>query len=156
MPWVRKIGCVWRIVVSAIIPWDFACLLRFCDARSGRSFHPLHRYPGPLTRSWRRPFHSCGVASPQAPTPDRESLQTPIAESIRVGSHPCRLDCARGASYTSAPVRNRTQALDTSRPSQSLEQAKVSLAVLNESSSEARPERTECGTHPCDRPNEAA
>src|SRR6266436_1372563 len=94
--------------------------------------------------------------SPQAPTPDRESLQAPIAESIRVGSHPCRLDGARGASYTSAPVRNRTEALHTARPSQSLEQAKVSPAVFNESSSEARPEWTECRTHPCGRPNEAA
>ena len=102
------------------------------------------------------PFHSCGVASPQAPTPDRESLQTPIAESIRVGSHSCRVDGARGAAYTSAPVRNRTEALDTARPSQSLEQAKVSPAVLNESSSEARPERAECRTHPCGRANEAA
>jgi hypothetical protein len=103
--------CGWRIVVSAIIPWDFAGLLRLCDARSGRSFHPLHRYPSPLTRTWWRPFHSCGVASPQAPTPDRESLQAPVAESIRVRSHPCRLDRARGASYTSAPVRHRTETL---------------------------------------------
>jgi hypothetical protein len=96
-------------------------LLRFCDARSGRSFHPLPRYPGPLARTWRRPLHSCGVASPQAPTPDRESPHAPIAESMRVGPHPRRLDGALGASYSSAPVRNRTEALNTARPSQSLE-----------------------------------
>jgi len=42
----------------------FPALLRFCDAQSGRSSHPLHRYPGPPSRTWRGPFHSCGVASP--------------------------------------------------------------------------------------------
>jgi hypothetical protein len=29
----------------------FPVLLRFCDAQSGRSFRPLHRYPGPLART---------------------------------------------------------------------------------------------------------
>ena len=72
----------------------FPVLLRFCDARSGRSFHPLHRYPGSLARTWRRSFHRCGVASPQAPTPDPESLQAPIAETMRVGPHPRRFDGA--------------------------------------------------------------
>src|SRR6516165_1249286 len=132
----------------------FPVLLRFCDARSGRSFHPLHRYPGPLARTWRRPFHTCGVASPQAPTPDRESPQAPIAESMRVGPHPRRFDGALGASYSSAPVRNRTEALNTARPPQSLEQAKVPHAVLTESPSEARSERTERRTHSCGRRNE--
>ena len=134
----------------------FPVLLRFCDARSGRSFHPPHRYHGPLARTWWRPFHSCGVAPPQAPTPDRESPQAPIAESMRVGPHPRRLDGALGASYSPAPVRNRTEALNTARPSQSLEQAKVPHAVLTESPSEARPERTEYRTHRCGRRNEAA
>src|ERR1700720_2000826 len=67
----------------------FSVLLRFCDAQCGRSFHPPHRCSGPVARIWRRPFHSCGVASPQAPTPDRESLPATIAESIRVGPRPC-------------------------------------------------------------------
>ena len=134
----------------------FPVLLRFCDARSGRSFHPPHRYPGPLARTWWRPFHSCGVASPQAPTPDRESPQAPIAESMRVGPHPRRFDGALGASYSSAPVRNRTEARNTARPPQSLEPAKVPHAVLTESPSEARPERTEYRTHRCGRRNEAA
>src|SRR6516225_9125123 len=134
----------------------FPVLLRFCDARSGRSFHPLHRYLGALARTWRRPFHSCGVASPQAPTPDRESPQAPIAESMRVGPHPRRFDGALGASYSSAPVRNRTEALNTARPPQSLEPAKVPHAVLPESPSEARPERTEYRIHRCGRRNEAA
>jgi len=134
----------------------FPVLLRFCDARSGRSFHPLHRYPGPLARTWWRPFHSCGVAPPQAPTPDRESPQAPIAESMRVGPHPRRFDGALGASYSFAPVRNRTEALNTARPPQSLEPAKVPHAVLTESPSEAWPERTEYRTHRCGRRNEAA
>jgi hypothetical protein len=28
-------------------------------------FHPFHRHLGPVARTWRRPFPSCGVASPQ-------------------------------------------------------------------------------------------
>src|SRR5579864_7587391 len=95
-------------------------LLRFCDARSGRSFHPLHRYPGSLARTWRRSFHRCRVASPQAPTPDPESLQAPIAESMRVGPHPRRFDGALGASYSSIPLRHRTEALNPARSSPSL------------------------------------
>jgi len=42
------------------------------------------------------------------------------------------------------------------RPSPSLEAAKVPHAVLTKSPSEARPERTECRTHPCGRRHEAA
>jgi hypothetical protein len=63
---------------------------------------------------------------------------------------------ALGASHSSAPVRNRTEALDTARPSPRHEQAKVSQAILTESPSEVGPERTERGTHPCGRRNEAA
>src|SRR5271167_50054 len=133
----------------------FPVLLPFCDAQSGRSLHPLHRCPGPLARTGRRPFRSCRVASPQAPTPDRESLPATIAEPTPVGPHPRRLDDALGASDSSAPVRNRTEALDTARPSQSHEQAKVSPAVLPRSPSEARPQGTERRTHPCGRRNEA-
>src|SRR5207237_1777357 len=62
---------------------------------------------------------------------------------------------ALGASHSSAPFRNRSEAFDTAWPSQSLEQAKVPRAVLPESPSEARPERTECTTHPCGSRNEA-
>src|SRR5271165_5394773 len=134
----------------------FPVLLRFCDAQSGRSFHPLRRYPGPLARTWRRPFPSCGVASPQAPTPDRESLPATIAQSTPVGPYPRRLDGALAASNPSAPVRNRTETLDTARPSQSHEQAEVSPAVLPGSPSEARPEGTERRTDSCGRRNEAA
>src|SRR5271167_598761 len=133
----------------------FPVLLPFCDAQSGRSFHPPHRYPGPLARTGRRPFRSRGVASPQAPTPDRESPTATIAQSTPVGPHPRRLDDALGASNSSAPVRNRTEALDTARPSQSHEPAKVSHAVLPGPPSEARPEGTERRAHPCGRRNEA-
>jgi 3-oxoacyl-[acyl-carrier protein] reductase len=38
---------------------EFPVLLGFCDARSGRPFHPFHRYPGSLARTWRCPFHRC-------------------------------------------------------------------------------------------------
>ena len=134
----------------------FPVLLRFYDAQFGRSFHPLHRHTGPVARTWRRPFPSCGVASPQAPATDRESLPATIAESIRVGPRPCRLDGALGASNSSAPFRNCTEALDTASSSQSYEQAKVPDAVLHESPSEARPERTERRTRSCGRRNEAA
>jgi len=41
----------------------FPALLPFFNASSGRPFHPLHRYPGPLARTRRCPFRSCGVAS---------------------------------------------------------------------------------------------
>src|SRR5208283_3865647 len=133
----------------------FPILLPFLDAQSGRSLHPLHRHPGPLARTRRGPFRSCGVASPQAPTPDRESLPATSAQSTRVGPHPRRLDDALGASNSSAPVRNRTEALDTARLSQSHEPAKVSHAVLPGPPSEARPERTERRAHPCGRRNEA-
>src|SRR5712692_4299928 len=133
----------------------FAVLLRFCNARSGRSWHPLHCYPGPVARTWRRPFHSCGVASHQAPTPDRESLPATITESTRVGPHPRRTDCAFGASSSSAPFRNRIEALHIAKLSQSHEQAKMPDAVLTETPTEARPEGTEGRTHPCDRRNEA-
>ena len=83
-------------------------------------------------------------------------LPATIAESIRVGPHPCRLDRALAASNSSAPFRNRAEAVDTASPSQSHEQAKVSDAILTESPSEARPERTGSRTHPCGRRNEAA
>ena len=134
----------------------FPVLLRFYDAQFGLSFHPLHRHTGPVARTWRRPFPSCGVASPQAPAPHRESLPATIAESIRVGPRPCRLDGALGASNSSAPFRNCTEALDTASSSQSYEQAKVPDAVLHESPSEARPERIERRTRSCGRRNEAA
>ena len=71
---------------------------------------------------------SRGIASPQTPTPDRESLPATIAQSTRVGPHPRRLDGALGASNSFAPIRNRTEAFD----------------------------RTEPRTHPCGRRNEAA
>ena len=67
-----------------------------------------------------------------------------------------RLDGAVGASNSSAPFRNRTEALDTARPSQSHEQAKVPHAVLTESPSKARPAGTERRAHQRGRRNEAA
>ena len=42
----------------------FAVLLRFCDVQSGVLSIYLTRCTGPLARTWRRPFPSCGVASP--------------------------------------------------------------------------------------------
>jgi len=133
----------------------FPVLLRFCGADPGRSFDPLHRYFGPIARTRRRSFHNCGVASAQAPTPDRESLPATITESARVRSNSRRLDCALDASSSTAAFRNRTETLDTALPAQNHEQAKVPDAVLTERHWEARPERTERGTHPCGRGNEA-
>lgn len=133
----------------------FHVLLPSFDAQSGRSFHPFHRRPGSVARSWRRPFPSCGVASPQTPTLDHESLPTTITQFMRVGPDPCWLAGAHGPFSSSVPFRNRTEAFDTARASPSHEQAKVPHAVLTESLSEARPERTERRTHPFGRRNEA-
>ena len=75
-------------------------------------------------------------------TLDREAIPATIAEFMHFGPHPRRLDGAFGTSNSSAPFRNRSEAFDAAWPSQSLEQAKVPRAVLPESPSEARPERT--------------
>src|SRR5205823_3459020 len=133
----------------------FPALLRFFDAQSGRSFHPFHRRPGSVARSWRGPCPHCGVASAQAPDPDLESLPETISEFTRVGPGPHWLDGALGASNSSAPFRNRSEAFDTASRSQSLEQAKVPDAVLPGSPPSARPERSERRTHPCGSRNEA-
>jgi hypothetical protein len=105
--------CGWRIVVLPRFPF----LLRFCDEQSGHSVYPFPCYPGPPAPTWRRPFHSCGVPYPQAPTLDRDSLTATIAEFMHVGPHPRRLDGAPGASHSSAPFRNRSEAFDTASPS---------------------------------------
>src|SRR5208283_3305097 len=116
-PAKRHPRTMWSLSVancySAHDSLGFPVLLPFCDAQSDRSFHPLHRYPSPLARTGRGPFRSCRVASPQAPTPDRESLPATSAQSTPVGPHPRRLDGALGASNPSAPFRNCTEALDT-------------------------------------------
>ena len=134
----------------------FPVLLRFCDAQSSRSVHPLDRHLGPVALSWRRPCPSCGVPSLLAPTADRESLPATIPKSTLVRPHPRWLAGALDASNSPAPFPNRTEALDSASPSQSYEQAKVPHPVLPESPSEARPEGPECRARPCGRGNEAA
>ena len=139
--------CGWQIVISPKIlriPRP-ATILR---CAIWPFFHPFHRRPGSVARSWRRPFPNCGVASPQTPTLDHESLPTTITQFMRVGPDSCWLAGAHGPSSSSVPFRNRTEAFDTARASPSHEQAKVPHAVLTESLSEARPERTERRTHP--------
>src|SRR5271166_432459 len=133
----------------------FPILLRFFNASSRRPFHPLNRHFDPVARTWRCPFPRCGVPFAQTPTPDRKSLPATMSRSILVGPHPCRLDGALGPSYSSSPFRNCTEAFYPASPSQSHEQAKVPHAVLTESPSEARPERTERRTHAGGRGNEA-
>src|SRR4029077_11805798 len=103
---------------------------RFCDEQSGHSVYPFPCYPGPLARSWRRPFHRCGVPYPQAPTLDRDSLTTTIADFIHIEPNPARLNGTLGTSHSSAPFRNCTEAFDTAGPSQIHEQRKVPDAVL--------------------------
>jgi hypothetical protein len=122
-----KRRCGWRIVNSRTIPQGSPSCYAFCDAQSGRSVYPLDRHLGPVARPWRRPFPSCGVPSPQAPTAHRESLPATIAQSAVVGPRPRRLAGALGASNSSAPFRNCAEALDTASPSQSHEQAKVRM-----------------------------
>jgi hypothetical protein len=80
----------------------------------------------------RCPFHRCGVASPQTPTPAPELLPATIPQFMRVGPHSCRLYGTLGATNSSAPFRNCTESLDTASPAQSHEQAKVPNAVLHE------------------------
>ena len=152
----RSLSCGWRIVISPKIPEDSPSCYDSVMRDLVVLFRPLHRYPGPLARTWRRPFPSCGVASPQTPTPDRQSLPATIAQSMRVGPQRRRLAGPLGASNSSAPFRNCIEAFDTARLSQSHEQAKVPDAILTESPSQARPERTEYRPHRCGRPNEAA
>ena len=41
-------SCPWRIANMPGIQRVLGFLLRFCDAQSDRSFHPLHCYPGRL------------------------------------------------------------------------------------------------------------
>ena len=91
----------------------FPALLPFFNASSRRPFRPPNRRPDPIVPTWRRPFPRCRVPSSQTPTPDPESLPTPISQSILVGPHPCRLDGALDPSYSSSPFRNRSEALDT-------------------------------------------
>ena len=134
----------------------FPALLPFFNASSRRPFHPLNRHPDPVAQTWQRPFPHCRVPSAQTLAPDRKSLPATISQSILVGPYPCRLDGALGPSYSSSPFRNRSEAFYPASPSQSHEQAKVPHAVLTESPSEARPDRTERRTHPCGRGNEAA
>ena len=133
----------------------FPALLPFFNASSRRPFHPLNRHPDPVVPTWRRPFPRCRVPSAQTLAPDRKSPPASISHSILVGPHPCRLDGALDPSYSSSPFRNCTEALDTPSHSQSHEQAKVPLAVLTESPSEARPERTQRRPHPLGARNEA-
>ena len=116
----------------------FSILLPFFDAQSGRSCYPLDRHAGPVARTWWRPFPGRGVASPQAPDPDLESLPETISQSTRVGPDPRWLDGPLGASHSSAPFCHRAEAVDSARPSPSHEQAKVSDAVLTEVPSETR------------------
>jgi len=62
---------------------------------------------------------------------NRSRQRSPNLHSSR--PHPRRLAGALGASNSSPPFCNRTEALDTARPSQSYEQAKVPDAVLHQS-----------------------
>ena len=55
---------------------------------------------------------------------------------MHVGPHPRRLNGTLGTSHSSAPFRNRSEAFDTARSSQSLGQAEVPRAVLPEVKSE--------------------
>ena len=121
----------------------FSVLLPFFNASFPRPFHPLNRHPNPVASTWRRPFPHCRVSSTKTPAPDRKSLPATISHAILVGPHPCRLDGALGPSYSSSSFRNCTEAFYPASPSQSHEQAKVPHAVLTESPSEARPERTD-------------
>ena len=102
-------------------------LLRFFAAQSGRSFHPFHRRPGSVARSWRGPFPRCGVAPTEAPHPDLESLPETISPSTRIGPDPRWLDGALGASNSAAPFRNRSEALDTASPHKALSKGKYRM-----------------------------
>jgi hypothetical protein len=59
----------------------FPALLPFFNASFPRPFHPLNRHPDPVAPTWRRPFPHCRVPSAQTPTPDPESLPTPVLSS---------------------------------------------------------------------------
>src|SRR6266566_4434141 len=81
-------ACSLALAVRDLHPLDFIKrfhLLHFWflhfhtfSQRDGGSFHPFPCCPGPPARTWRCPFHRCGVASPQTPTPAPESLLVTI------------------------------------------------------------------------------
>jgi hypothetical protein len=93
-------------------------------------FHPFHRHPGSVARSWRRPFPSRGVPSPRAPTLDRESLPT-ILQSLRVGPHSCRLDGTLGGKYCMLFFPNRHRKPGPKGPSAELVHAVVEMKQRN-------------------------
>jgi hypothetical protein len=94
--------CGWRIVIPPKIPEDSPSYYHSSMRNLAVLFIHFIAVLARFARSWRRPFHRCGVASPQTPAADRESLQATIAESIRVGAHLCRLDghATVGPSYS--------------------------------------------------------
>jgi hypothetical protein len=51
-----------------------------------RPFFFIHRYLGPLARTWQRPFHSCGLIL-EGPTSERESLPTTLHEGTARHTH---------------------------------------------------------------------
>src|SRR5580704_8999989 len=74
---------------------------------------------------------------------------------VRVGPDLCWLAGALAASHSPASICHCAEALDPARPSPSHVQEKVPHAALPQSPSQARPEGTECRTHPCGCGNEA-
>ena len=89
----------------------------------------------------------------QSPFSNKHALL--LLSRVRVPCLNVQTVCGRSLKSRDSSHLEVGEALDTANPSQSDEHAKVSDAVLLESSSEARPERTERRTHPGGRRNEA-
>jgi hypothetical protein len=126
-------ACGWRIVVSPIFPSDFPSC--YDSAMNNLVILFIH-----FIATLARLLGPGGVRSIVAESLILKhqllivkSLTATIAEFMRVGPHPRRLDGALGTSYSSAPFRNRSEAFETAWPSQSYEQAKVPRAVLPDS-----------------------
>ena len=85
-----------------------------------------------------------------------KSDQNPTVQCFqRPQKLPARCETNIGVTVTRHSV-NCTEALNTAGTSQNLERAKAPDAILTESRTEARSERTERRTHSCGRRNEAA
>jgi hypothetical protein len=104
--------CGWRIVNSHIIPRDYPSCYDSLMRNLAVLFIHFIAVSGSVARSWRDPFPHCGVASPQAPAPDLDSLPETISQPTRVGPDPRWLDGILGATNSSAPFRNCTEAFD--------------------------------------------
>ena len=135
---------------------DFASLLRWCHARSGRPVSPSPGDHRPARRSRRRAFRRGRIRARQATAADPQSFPDTFTQSPPRGSH------RRGrvwAPHTSGPLdslRDRAETLNALEAPSSADNAEISPAVLAQETAEAGPEGTQPGSHRRRRRDETA